>query len=91
MTTREKPANMRPTSPTNPSLAVRPVPRTRISNVRSFDPRAAPDITTTARPLREVQAQADPATYYDQTLYNPILDQGIDLLRKMEEWEQASF
>lgn len=80
MTTRGKPANIRPISPTSPSLAV-----------RSFSPGAAADITTTARPLREVQEQADPVAYYDPTLYSPILDQGIDLLREIEGGEQVSF
>lgn len=91
MTTRGKPANIRPISPTDPSLSVHPVPRTRTLNVRSFGPGAAADITTTVRPFREVQEQADPATYYDPTLYSPILDQGIDLLREIEGWEQVSF
>ncbi|OJJ85527.1 uncharacterized protein ASPGLDRAFT_24548 [Aspergillus glaucus CBS 516.65] len=88
MTGRGKPANIRPISPTGSSLAVRPVPWTRNFAARSFGPGAAADITTTARPLREVQEQADTATYYDPTPYNPILDQGIDLLREIEGWEQ---
>lgn len=91
MTGRGKPANIRPISPTDSSLAVRPVPWTRNFAARSFGPGAAADITTTARPLREVQEQADPATYYDPTLYSPILDQGIDLFREIEGWEQVSF
>lgn len=38
-----------------------------------------------------MQAQADPATYYDPTLYNPTLDEVIGLLREIEGWEQVSF
>lgn len=46
-------------------MAVRSVPRTRIFDARSFGLGAAADITTTARPFREVKAQAEPTTYHE--------------------------
>lgn len=57
-------ANLRPVTPPDPTLASRPVPRTRTFTVQSFGPGAAADLYP--RPLKEVdeEAKANPVTYY---------------------------
>ncbi|KAL4902356.1 hypothetical protein BDW74DRAFT_180861 [Aspergillus multicolor] len=80
MTTRGKPpSSFRPTTPPDPTLTTRPVPRTRTFTVQSFGPGSASSIKSVIRTPEQVRAESDPATYlnpldaqYSHILQDPI-------------------
>ncbi|RDW70546.1 uncharacterized protein DSM5745_08057 [Aspergillus mulundensis] len=85
MTTRGRPpVSLRPTTPPDPTLATRPVPRTRTFTPHSYGPGAAPNIKDLVRNLNQVRADSDPATYLNplDAQYSHILPDGIHQLLK---------
>ncbi|KAF4153146.1 hypothetical protein CNMCM6936_000976 [Aspergillus lentulus] len=88
MSTRARPpASQRPTTPPDPTLHTRPVPRTRHFTPRDFGPGAVPNINELVRPLEEVRQDADPATYVnpmDAQLFATLQDEIWDLLKEIE-------
>lgn len=89
MSVRGKPAYLRPISPPDPSLATRPVPRIRHFPIRSFGAGAAPDIDSTARSLKELDAEAHPTPCSGD--YCQLFDEIRNLLIEVERWEAVIF
>lgn len=91
MTTRGRPpGSLRPTTPTDPTLTTRPVPRTRTYTPQSYGPGAAPNIRDLVRNPEHVRAESDPATYLNSmdAQYSHILQDGIyRLLKEVAEYE----
>ncbi|RJE19947.1 hypothetical protein PHISCL_07711 [Aspergillus sclerotialis] len=88
MTTRGRTAaSLRPTTPPDPTLNTRPVPRTRNFTPRSFGPGAVPNIRDLIRPVEAVREESDPATYLDsmhaEYYANSLLED--EILRLIQE------
>lgn len=80
MTTRGRPpGSLRPTTPPDPTLTTRPVPRTRTYTPQSYGPGAAPNIRNLVCNPEQVRAESDPATYLNpmDAQYSHILQDGI--------------
>lgn len=91
MSRRGKPPNLRPITPPKPTLTARPVPRTRHFAIQSFGAGAAPNILTTTRRLKDLDAKADATKYQPAGLetYYRLGDETRKLLEEVERYETA--
>lgn len=95
MTTRGRPpGSLRPTTPPDPTLTTRPVPRTPTFTPQSYGPGAAPNIRNLVRNPEHVRVESDPATYLNPTdaQYSHILQDGIyRLLKEVADYETVFY
>lgn len=91
MTTRGRPpGSLRPTTPPDPKLTTRPVPRTRTYTPQSYGPGAASNIRNLVCDPEQVRAESDPTTYLNplDAQYSHILQDGIyRLLKEVADYE----
>lgn len=76
---------LRPVTPLNPSLAVRPVPHTRKFPMRSFGPAAAGDTAATIKSVESLDGMAE------SDKYGRLGDDHRDLLELVERRDGVSF
>lgn len=76
-----------------PSGAPDQPPQTRLFPIQSFGPGAAADICTTARSLRDINAEVTPEMYTQAGLrdYDAKHDETRELLKEVENWSRVDY